>query len=144
MTRNGRSDPMPYRWPLRTGGRPDALPAGDIVVSDPLADIARLIDDAHRALSSEDLAGLLVAVRALTAPLAEGRPSPRPADRLGRGRPGLTSAARVYLRPISVWLHLSSRRSGPAQAPALVSLGARLDHYLDEVAARPKGCAVPR
>jgi hypothetical protein len=142
VTRNARLDPMPYRWPLRPGGRPDALPGGDIM--DPLADITRLIDDAHRALSSEDLAGLLVATRALTATLAEGRPPPRPVDRLDEGRPGLSSAARVYLRPVSVFLHLSTRRSGPAEAPALVSLGARLDDYLDEVAARPKGCAVPR
>lgn len=136
---------MPHRrWHLLTDGRPDTLPAGETLVSDPLAELARLIDEAHRVLSSEDLAGLLVAARALTAPLAEGRPPRRPADRLGRGRPGLSSAARVYLRPIRVVLYLSTRRSGPAQAPALVGLGARLDDYLDEVAARPKGCAVPR
>ena len=142
MTRNTRFDPMPYRWPLRPGGRPAAMPAG--VIMDPLADIVRLVDDAHRSLSSEDLAGLLVAARALTATLAEGRPSPRPPDQLEEARPGLSSAARVYLRPVSVLLHLSTRRSGPAEAPALVSLGARLDDYLDEVAARPRGCPVPR
>lgn len=148
MNRNGRprsADPMPpSRWHLLSDERPDTLPAGEALVSDPVAEFARLIDDAHRVLTSEDLAGLLVAARRLTAPLAEGRPLPRPADRLGGGRPGLSSAARAYLRPISVVLYFSTRRSGPARAPALVGLGARLDDYLDEVAARPKGCAVPR
>ena len=70
----------------------------------------------------------------------------RPARLIGwtRDDRASLSAARVYLRPVSVFLHLSTRRAGPAEAPALVSLGARLDDYLDEVAARPKGCPVPR
>ena len=144
MAGNGRCDYVLPRWPLRFVGRPYVPPAADIVVSDALADAVQLADDAHRVLSSEDLAGLLVAARALTARLSEGRALPRPAHRLDEGRPGLSSAARAYLRPINVCLYRASRGSGPAQAPTLVRLAARLDDHLDEVAARPKGCAVPR
>lgn len=142
MNRDGRFDYVLPRWPLRAGGRPYLPPAADIVISDALADTVRLIDDAHRVLSSEDLAGLLVAVRALSAKLSEGRALPRPADRLDEDRVGLSSAARVYLRPINVCLYRASRGSGPEQAATLVRLAARLEDHLDEVAARPKGRAV--
>lgn len=144
MNGAGRSDYVLPRWPLRVVGRPYLPPAADIVISDALADTVRLIDDAHRVLPSEDLAGLLVAARALTAKLSEGRALPRPADRLDEGRPDLSSAARAYLRPINVCLYRASRGSGPAQAPTLVGLAARLDDHLDEVAARTKGSVVPR
>jgi hypothetical protein len=88
--------------------------------------LAALLDDAHAALPADELAGLLVSVRRITGP-ADGliRPS----------APRLSDAGRARLEPVVREL---------AAAPGTPDgFGSWLRDYLDDVAARPRGSALP-
>jgi hypothetical protein len=93
--------------------------------------LARLLDNAHEALSAHELAGLLLAVERII-----GSP-----DRLLRAHdgpvPSLAPAVRAaHLDPVVQEL------AGSAGAPD--GLGTWLRDYLDELAARPRGSALGR
>jgi hypothetical protein len=87
--------------------------------------LAALLDEAHAALPADDLAALLVSVRRITGP-ADGliRPS----------APRLSDAARARLDDVVREL---------AAARGTDGLGDWLRDYLDDVAARPRGSALP-
>ena len=86
-----------------------------------------LLDDAHAALSADELAALLVSVRRMTGP-ADGLVRP--------GAPGLSETARARLEPVL--------RELAAAPDAPDELGAWLRDYLDDLAARPRGSALPQ
>jgi len=143
---NGWGDsawPPRVRW-LRLAGARDLRepPAPPELRGDAAGTLARVIDEAHAALPTPELAELLLAVARAIEPLGRGRrpAAPRPgAPRLaGRSSP----AVRAYLRPIRVALHLAARDDGPHGAEALRRLHARLLAHVEDVAARPKGAVV--
>jgi hypothetical protein len=86
-----------------------------------------LLDGAHEALPADQLAAVLVSVRRMTGPAG---------DLLRRGAPALSPAARAHLEPVV--------RELAAAPGAPDELGAWLRDYLDELAARPRGSALPR
>jgi len=88
--------------------------------------IADLLDDAHASLSTQQLAALLLAVRRMTGP-ANGL--------LATAGQQLEPAAAGYLRGITRAL---------AAGPGPDGAGSWLDGYLDDVAARPRGSALPK
>lgn len=92
-------------------------------------DLVQLLNAAHATLPSEDLAALLLAVRAMIAPperlVADGG--------LSRSRERLSPSARRPLGAIIPALAQASSRSDGSEW---------LDEYLDELAARPRGSAI--
>lgn len=104
---------------------------------DPVGAVIGLIDEAHATLHTEDLAELLLRVR----PVLDGFLSTAASRPREWWDDGIASpAVRVYLRPIRVAVARVVSVYGEAGRRGLV---ARLLHgYLDEVAARPRGCAV--
>ena len=99
-----------------------------------------LLDSAHRNLPCDALAELLLAVRALIAPLRRNELPSYPVELL-LSRAGVSPAARAYLRPVE-WL-VRALADHPADPVYLERAAERLDAYLDEVAARPRGVALP-
>jgi hypothetical protein len=112
------------------------------LAADPERELVRLLDEAHEALPAQELAEVLLGARREIAPLLGGRTPRRPAGRLPAAVAG-SPAARAYLRPMRVTLYLAARHSGADAGGELTRLGARLDAYLEDLAARPRGSAVP-
>ena len=90
--------------------------------------IVDMLDDAHASLSTQELAALLLAVRRMTGPANGLLPSPAGAPPLGPGAAG----------------YLGSITRALAAGPGLDGIGAWLEAYLDDVAARPRGSALPK
>jgi hypothetical protein len=119
--RNGdRATGRPQAGPQHALSYPQDAPTTREVIAD-------LLDDAHASLSTQQLAALLLAVRRMTGP-ANGLLA-------AVGRPPLEPAAAGYLRGITRAL---------AAGPGPDGAGRWLDGYLDDVAARPRGSALPK
>ena len=97
--------------------------------------IATLLDEAHAMLPTEPLAELLLAVRRSLDEVEGGRISAGTSTWISALRPGLSQAARGYLRSIALLVHAAGDGS------PLLSQGQiwQIDAYLDEIAARPNG-----
>ena len=97
--------------------------------------IATLLDEAHAMLPTEPLAELLLAVRRSLDEVEGGRISAGTSTWISALRPGLSQAARGYLRSIEPLVHAAGDGS------PLLSQGQiwQIDAYLDEIAARPNG-----
>ncbi|HJZ62182.1 MAG TPA: hypothetical protein VKD47_08510 [Miltoncostaeaceae bacterium] len=137
--------------PLRDGGRrwllPLSRPARARASADGPADVRRdferLLDQAHNRLDSHDFAQVLLAVQRAVAPLGRGRPPGRPDGASRVPSSGISPAARAALRPIHALLYLTVRHSDPlSSASDFATVGRRIDDYVEELAARPKGCAL--
>jgi hypothetical protein len=99
--------------------------------------VRTMLDEAHDVLPSAVLAELLLAVRRTLRDRTLIAGAGEPPANVTVLRPGVSQAARVYLRPIELMLHAG----GSGTAPLGESDWASLDRYLDEVAARPRGAA---
>jgi hypothetical protein len=104
--------------------------------------VCHLMDVAHATLGSEDLAAVLVVVLRETELMRRGSLPARPRGRLREGRPSLTPAARVFLRPIRLTLDDVARDALRAGTDEIVALGERVGAYAEFLAALPRGCAV--
>jgi hypothetical protein len=115
--------------PNGTGPSPDA------------ADATRsLLDLAHAALPSAELAGVLVGTtRAATQLLEPGASAPAPS---APSAATLSGAGRAYLAVIEEVLAGAALGHGPHTAAAR-ELHRALDDHAEDVAARPRGAAVP-
>ena len=97
------------------------------------AKVREVVDDAHRELAPEALADLLLAARwMLTQPDAQSGIPP------GSQRDGVP-ITRPYARPIESLVHGQAGHTPPLSSPGRQALLA----YLEDVAARPRGAAVP-
>jgi hypothetical protein len=104
--------------------------------------IRSLLDEAHAHLPTETLAELLLAVRRALNETADGHSGWWTNFQFPSLRPGVSQAARVYLRPIELLIHLRTERNGGLSSEAIRAL----DGYLDDLASRPRGAvytAVP-
>jgi hypothetical protein len=103
---------------------------------DPAEAIADVLDEAHQVLPTPELAHVLVRVEHAASPL--GRNAPPAAEELAQdGDPrGLSTPARGYLRR----LHGLVVQLGRAER---VTAGSRVHRHLEDVAARPRGAALP-
>ncbi len=97
--------------------------------------IRSLLDEAHANLPTETLAELLLAVRRTLNETADGHAGWRTNFQLPSLRPGLSQAARVYLRPVDLLIQLRAERNGGLSPAAIRAL----DAYLDDLASRPRG-----
>jgi hypothetical protein len=97
--------------------------------------IRSLLDEAHANLPTETLAALLLAVRRALNETAGGHTGWWTNFQFPSLRPGLSPAARVYLRPIELLIHLRTERNGGLSPEAIRAL----DGYLDDLASRPRG-----
>ena len=117
------------------------------VQGDPAEVIERILDEAHAALGDEEFAGLLVAVRAAIAPLAgpvaAGSAGPVAAGSASPYPGRMRAAVRRYLTPVRVAAALGAVTALPGDGGA-PAVHARIDAYVEEVAARPRGAAVMR
>jgi hypothetical protein len=95
--------------------------------------LVTMLDRAHSALPAHDLAAVLLGMRRMLSPMATGAraAATEPA-------PSLSRAAAGHLRPLEWELDLARLYDDPS----LPRLCDELDHYLDELAARPSGCAI--
>ncbi len=101
--------------------------------------IVTLLDEAHAMLPAGPLAELLLAVRR-SLDEAEGRVPAGTNAWISALRPGLSQAARVYLRPIELLVHAAGDGS-PVLSQGQIW---QIDAYLDEIAARPNGARLTR
>jgi hypothetical protein len=101
-----------------------------------------LMDVAHAALGSGDLAAVLVVVLRDSELMCRGSLPARPRGRLREGRPSLTPAARVFTRPIRLALDEVAREALRTGSHEIVGLGERIRAYAEFLAALPRGCAV--
>jgi hypothetical protein len=99
--------------------------------------IRSLLDEAHANLPTETLAELLLVVRRTLNETADGHSPWWTHFQFPSLRPGLSQAARVYLRPIELLIHLRTERNGGLTPAAIRAL----DSYLDDLASRPRGAA---
>ena len=104
--------------------------------------VCHLMDVAHAALGSEDLAAVLVVVLRDSELMARGSVPARPRGRLREGRPSLTPSARVFMRPIRLALDDVTREALRAGSDEIVALGERVRAYAEFLASLPRGCAV--
>jgi hypothetical protein len=104
--------------------------------------VCYLMDVAHAALGSEDLAAVLVVVLRDSELMCRGSLPARPRGRLREGRPSLTPAARVFMRPIRLALDDVAREALRAGTDEIAALGERVRGYAEFLAALPRGCAV--
>jgi hypothetical protein len=120
-------------------GRSDCARA----VCDPLTPVIDVLDRAHGELKSQDLAAVLVEVDRLASVLgAHGIGSARANRWVVASYPEpSTPEGQAYLR--SAASTLCECIGGPLVQAERDHLGARLEAYIEEVAARPAGCAVP-
>ena len=126
-----------------SNGRPRRLSlAGRAPVGPDEATVCHLMSVAHAALGSEDLAAVLVVVLRETELMRRGSLPARPRGRLREGRPSLTPAARVFLRPIRLALDEVAREAMRAGPDEIAALGDRVGAHTEELAALPRGCAV--
>jgi hypothetical protein len=114
--------------------------AGPVPAPLPLAE--RLLTEAHRELGARELAEVLLGVRRAVLPLLAGGQPPAPRPWLSAGG-GLSPAARVYVRPIRVAVAIAAARLGPARSDEIRSLGADLERLVEDLAACPRGSAMP-
>lgn len=105
---------------------------------DTQSSLARLLDDAHRDLPSPELAQVLLGLERAAAPLSAGEP-PRESQ---ASAPGASPEVQGYLSRLVGTLSLAADRD-ERRPPARVRLGEWVREYLDDVAARPRGAAVP-
>lgn len=105
---------------------------------DPVGAVISLIDEAHESLHTGDLADFLLRVRPILSTLLT---DPAPHLRDARANGGPSPAVSVYLGPISAGVVRVTGIYGEDARRALV--GRLLLAYVDEVAARPRSCAVP-
>lgn len=104
--------------------------------------VCHLMDVAHAALGSEDLAAVLVVVLRDAELMRRGSLPARPRGRLREGRPSLTPAARAFMRPIRLALDDVAREALRAGTDQIAALGERVRAYAEFLAALPRGCAV--
>ena len=97
--------------------------------------IRSLLDEAHANLPTETLAELLLTVRRTLNETAGGPSGWWINFQFPSLRPGISQAARVYLRPIELLIHLRTERDGGLSPAAIHAL----DGYLDDLASRPRG-----
>ena len=97
--------------------------------------IRSLLDEAHANLPTETLAELLLAVRRTLNETIDSRGAWWTNFQFPSLRPGLSQAARVYLRPVELLIHLRTERTGGLSPAAILAL----DGYLDDLASRPRG-----
>jgi hypothetical protein len=97
--------------------------------------ITTLLDEAHAMLPAEPLAELLLAVRRSLDEAVRGCIPAGANAWISAMRPGISLAARVYLRPIELLVHAAGEGS-PVLSRSQVW---HVDGYLDEIAARPAG-----
>jgi hypothetical protein len=105
---------------------------------DPVGAVIALIDEAHESLQTADLADFLLRVRPMLSTLLAA-PMPRPPRPQADDTP--SPAVGVYLGPIFAGVVRVATIYGDDTRRALV--GRLLLAYVEEVAARPRGCAVP-
>ncbi len=106
---------------------PELSPAARVI------GIATLLDEAHAMLPVEPLAELLLAVRRSLDDAEGGRIPARMNVWISAPRPGLSQAARGYLRSIELLIHAAGRGSPLLSRDQIW----RINDYLDEIAARP-------
>ena len=99
--------------------------------------IRSLLDEAHANLPTETLAELLLGVRRTLHEVDDDRGPWWTNFQFPSLRPGLSQAARVYLRPIELLILLRTERNAGLSPAAIRAL----DGYLDDLAARPRGAA---
>jgi hypothetical protein len=104
-----------------------------------LARATDLLGEAHRHLQPGELAELLLAVGVLIEPMRRGAPLDAPPSGLASASE-VTPAAGVYLRPVHVLLEGRTRTAHP---DARRRLAASVADLADDLAALPRGCAVP-
>jgi hypothetical protein len=104
--------------------------------------VRHLMDVAHAALGSEDLAAVLVVVLREAELLRRGSLPARPRGRLREGRPSLTPAAREFLRPIRMALDEVARAAMAGGIDEIAALGERVGAHAELLAALPRSCAV--
>jgi hypothetical protein len=97
--------------------------------------IRSLLDEAHANLPTETLAELLLAVRRTLGESAQAGSGWWTHFQFPSLRPGVSPAARAYLRPVELLIHLRTERDGGLSQAAIHAL----DGYLDDLAARPRG-----
>ena len=97
--------------------------------------IATLLDEAHAMLTTEPLAELLLGVRRSLDGAAGGSIPAGTNAWISTQRPGLSQAAKVYLRPIELLVYAADDGS-PLLSQSQIR---QIDAYLDEIAARPNG-----
>ena len=97
--------------------------------------IRSLLDEAHANLPTETLAELLLAVRRTLHEVGDDHGAWWTNFQFPSLRPGLSQAARVYLRPIELLIQLRTERNAGLSPAAIRAL----DGYLDDLAARPRG-----
>ena len=97
--------------------------------------ISTLLDEAHAILPAEPLAELLLAVRRSLDEAVRGCIPAGTNAWISATRPGISRAARVYLRPIELLVH------APGEGSPILNRSQiwQVDSYLDEIAARPTG-----
>jgi hypothetical protein len=100
--------------------------------------LAALLDEAHRDLPAPELAQVLLGVERAAAPLSDGEP-PREAR---AAAPGASAEVQGHLSRLVGVLSLWADRDG-GRPPARARQGEWVRHYLDDVAARPRGAALP-
>jgi hypothetical protein len=126
-----------------SNGRPRRLSlAGSASIRADEAAVCHLMDVAHAALGSEDLAAVLVVVLRETQLMRRGSLPARPRGRLREGRPSLTPAARAFLRPIRLALDEVARAAMRAGIDEIAALGERVGAHAELLAALPRSCAV--
>ncbi len=126
------------RFSYTPHGRSD----GAATLGDPLAPVIDLLDEAHRELTVPDLAAVLLEVDQLAAVLGASRvPSLGPDQAMTGSDPGLTAAGRAYRSMAAE--RFCECIGGPRRPGELTDLGTRLEAYIEEVAARPTGSAIP-
>lgn len=108
---------------------PELSPAARVI------GIATLLDEAHAMLPVEPLAELLLAVRRSLDDAEGGRIPARMNVWISAPRPGLSQAARGYLRSIELLIHAAGGGSPLLGRDQIW----RINDYLDEIAARPNG-----
>lgn len=104
--------------------------------------VCHLMDVAHAALGSEDLAAVLVVVLRESELMRRGSLPARPRGRLREGRPSLTPAARLFMRPIRLTLDDVAREALRTGTDRIIALGGRVGAHAEFLASLPRGCAV--
>jgi hypothetical protein len=100
------------------------------------------LDLAHAALGSHDLAAVLVVVLRESELMRRGALPARPRGRLREGRPSLTPAGRIFMRPIRMALDDVAREALQAGTAEITALGERIGAHAEFLAALPRGCGV--
>jgi hypothetical protein len=106
---------------------PELSPAARVI------GISSLLDEAHALLPHEPLTELLLAVRRTLDDAQRGCIPAGTNAWISALRPGISQAARIYLRPIELLIHAAGEGSPVLNRGQIW----QVDAYLDEIAARP-------